>query len=57
MSKSAASFGGGNYFKIAPAEKDVDDALAVTGKDDLAEGLTPLFYYEDFDFEIDGEKR
>lgn len=57
MSKSTASFGGGNYFKIAPAEKDVEDALAVTGKDDLAEGLTPLFYYEDFAFEIDGEKR
>jgi hypothetical protein len=26
----------------------VEDALAVTGEDDLAEGKVPLFYYEDF---------
>lgn len=57
VSKSTASFGGGNYFKIAPSEEDVEDALKVTGKEDLAEGLTPLFYYEDFAFEIDGRNR
>jgi hypothetical protein len=38
----------GIYFKVAPAEEDVEDALAVTGDDDLAEGKVPLFYYEDF---------
>jgi hypothetical protein len=35
----------------------VESALALTGKDDLAEGLVPLFYYEDFSYIIDGEKR
>mmetsp|Transcript_10096 Transcript_10096/g.18081 ORF Transcript_10096/g.18081 Transcript_10096/m.18081 type:complete len:375 (+) Transcript_10096:164-1288(+) len=38
----------GVYFKIAPAEEDVEDALAVTGEEDLSEGKVPLFYYEDF---------
>jgi len=37
-----------NYFQVAPAAHDVEDALAVTGKDSLAEGKVPLFYYEDF---------
>jgi hypothetical protein len=35
----------------------VESALELTGKDDLAEGLVPLFYYEDFSYIIDGEKR
>jgi len=38
----------GLYFKVAPAEEDVDDALAVTGAKYLSEGKVPLFYYEDF---------
>jgi len=38
----------GLYFKVAPAEEDVDDALAVTGATYLSEGKVPLFYYEDF---------
>lgn len=37
-----------NYFQVAPAANDVEDALAVTGRDDLAEGKVPLFYYKDF---------
>jgi hypothetical protein len=35
------------FFKIAPAEDDVKNALAVTGDDDLSEGKVPLFYYDD----------
>eukprot|EP00536_Pseudo-nitzschia_multiseries_P007490 jgi/Psemu1/195797/e_gw1.177.31.1 len=46
--KSMRMSGKGVYFKMAPAEEDIDDALAVTGDDDLAEGKSPLFYYEDF---------
>jgi hypothetical protein len=57
VSKSTASFGGGNYFRLAPSEQDIDDALALTGQDDLAEGKVPLFYYADFTIEVDGEKR
>lgn len=37
-----------NYFQIAAASEDIEDALSVTGKDDLAEGKVPLFYYKDF---------
>jgi len=47
VSKSRMS-SGGVYFKLAPAEEDVSDALAVTGDEDLSEGKVPLFYYEDF---------
>eukprot|EP00980_Cylindrotheca_fusiformis_P018798 scaffold6265_cov193-Cylindrotheca_fusiformis.AAC.18 len=42
---------------VAPAEEDIEDALKITGKDDLAEGLVPLFYYEDFSLAIDGKER
>lgn len=38
----------GAYFKVAPAEEDIDDALIVTGKSDIPEGKVPLFYFEDF---------
>jgi hypothetical protein len=55
VSKSSASFGGGNYFRVAPAEKDVEDALELTGQKDLAEGKVPLFYYEDFTIDVDGK--
>lgn len=44
----ASKKGGGNYFQIAPSSSDIEDALAVDGSDDLAEGKVPLFYYEDF---------
>ena len=57
VSKSSASFGGGNYFRLAPSEQDIDDALALTGQDDLAEGKVPLFYYADFTIDVNGEKR
>lgn len=46
----------GVYFKMAPAEDDVEDALAVTGDEDLAEGKVPLFYYEDFKI-LQGEEQ
>lgn len=38
----------GAYFKIAPAENDIDDALNVVGKSSMPEGKVPLFYFEDF---------
>jgi hypothetical protein len=48
---------GGNYFQIAPADADVEDALAINGKTDLAEGKVPLFYYPDFSInENDGKQ-
>lgn len=37
-----------NYFQIAPSDADVDDALALTNKTDLAEGKVPLFYMTNF---------
>ena len=57
VSKSMRTSGGGVYFKIAPAEDDIDDALAVTGDKDLAEGKVPLFYYEDFTIDDGGSKK
>eukprot|EP00535_Pseudo-nitzschia_heimii_P009656 CAMPEP_0197192294 /NCGR_PEP_ID=MMETSP1423-20130617/24838_1 /TAXON_ID=476441 /ORGANISM="Pseudo-nitzschia heimii, Strain UNC1101" /LENGTH=342 /DNA_ID=CAMNT_0042645153 /DNA_START=113 /DNA_END=1141 /DNA_ORIENTATION=- len=56
VSKAMNTSGGGVYFKIAPAEDDINDALAVTGDKDLAEGKVPLFYYEDFTID-DGENK
>mmetsp|Transcript_32488 Transcript_32488/g.92592 ORF Transcript_32488/g.92592 Transcript_32488/m.92592 type:complete len:340 (+) Transcript_32488:74-1093(+) len=57
VSKSSASFGGGNYFRVAPSEQDVEDALALTGQEDLAEGKAPLFYYADFTIDVGGNQR
>lgn len=57
VSKSMRMTGGGVYFKIAPAEDDIDDALRVTGDEDLAEGKVPLFYYEDFTIDDDGTQK
>ena len=58
ITKSSGSRGGGNFFRIAPAESDVEDALAITGKEELAEGKGPLFYFEDFTIEQqDGVKK
>ena len=39
---------GATVFQIAPSVSDIDDALQLTGKTDLAEGKVPLFYYENF---------
>jgi len=47
----ASAKSGGNYFQVAPSEADVEDALRITGKDDLPEGKVPLFYLEDFTVE------
>ena len=43
----------GSYFRIAPAEDDVQDAIAIDKIDDLAEGKVPLFYFEDFEQDLD----
>lgn len=37
----------GAYFRLAPSESDIEDALALDGSDDLPEGKVPLFYIED----------
>lgn len=57
VSKSLRMSGAGVYFKVAPAEDDIDDALAVTGDKDLAEGKVPLFYYEDFTIGDNGKQK
>lgn len=46
VTKSISNKGG--VFQIAPADEDVRDALAIIGKEDLAEGKIPIFYYKDF---------
>jgi hypothetical protein len=53
----ATKKGGGNYFQVAPSEVDIENALSISGKDDLAEGKCPLFYYEDFTVETKGTKQ
>jgi len=41
---------GGAYFRVAPAEDDVQDALSIdTTKTELKDGKVPLFYIEDFE--------
>jgi len=57
VSKSMRTRGGGVYFKVVPAEDDINDALAVTGDEDLAEGKVPLFYYEDFTVDDGGQQK
>jgi hypothetical protein len=47
----------GAYFRVAPAEEDIDDALAVIGKDSLPEGKIPLFYFADFDVQRNGKEQ
>jgi hypothetical protein len=37
----------GAYFRLAPSESDIEDALALDGSEDLPEGKAPLFYIED----------
>ena len=57
VTKSLRMSGAGVYFKVAPADDDIDDALAVTGEKDLAEGKVPLFYYEDFTIDENGKQK
>ena len=45
----------GAYFKLAPSETDIEDALATDGSDDLPEGKVPLFYIEDMTISSDTE--
>ena len=41
---------GGSYFKIAPSEEDIEDALDIEKSiKDLAEGKVPLFYIDGFE--------
>lgn len=47
----------GGYFRIAAQEKDIEDAIEIEKIDDLAEGKVPLFYYEDFEIDINGRHR
>ncbi|KAL3806805.1 hypothetical protein ACHAXA_001087 [Cyclostephanos tholiformis] len=45
----------GAYFRLAPSESDIEDALAADGSDDLPEGKVPLFYIEDMTITDGGE--
>jgi hypothetical protein len=47
----------GGYFRIAAQEKDIADAMEIEKIDDLAEGKVPLFYYEDFEIDMNGKSR
>lgn len=39
----------GAFFRVAPSESDVEDAIEIDKIDELAEGKVPLFYFEDFE--------
>ena len=45
----------GAYFRLAPSESDIEDALATDGSGDLPEGKVPLFYIEDTTITEEGE--
>lgn len=45
----------GAYFRLAPSESDIEDALAADGSDDLPEGKVPLFYVDDMTITDRGE--
>lgn len=49
LAVSLASKGklGGGYFRVAPSETDIEDALGIDGTDDLPEGKVPLFYVDE----------
>lgn len=48
----------GQYFRLAPSEDDVEDALTIDKTiDDLAEGKVPLFYIEDFEITTSTEEK
>lgn len=53
----ASAKGGGNYFQVAPSDADVEDALSIIGQDDLIEGKVPLFYFEDFTTNVNGDAK
>jgi len=64
VTKAASQRGRNQYFQIAASALDIEDALQVTGKEDLLEGKVPLFYYENFtlplsdaDAAADGSKK
>ncbi len=45
----------GSYFRIAPSEDDIQDALNVESSiKELSEGKVPLFYIDDFEITKDG---
>ena len=46
----------GAYFRLAPSELDIENALAIDGSDDLPEGKVPLFYIEDMTISYMGEE-
>ena len=46
-----------NYFQVAAAAHDIDDALIVSGREDLPEGRVPLFYYADFLILVDNNNK
>lgn len=46
----------GAYFRLAPSELDIENALAIDGSDDLPEGKVPLFYVEDMTVSYMGEE-
>lgn len=46
----------GAYFRLAPSELDIENALAIDGSDDLPEGKVPLFYIEDMTTSYMGEE-
>lgn len=39
----------GAFFRVAPSESDVEDAIEIDKIDEIAEGKVPLFYFEDFE--------
>ncbi|KAL3766676.1 hypothetical protein ACHAWU_003432 [Discostella pseudostelligera] len=45
----------GAYFRLAPSELDIENALTIDGSDDLPEGRVPLFYVEDMTITDMGE--
>lgn len=45
----------GAYFRLAPSELDIENALTIDGSDDLPEGKVPLFYVEDMTISDMGE--
>ena len=47
----------GAYFRLAPSESDIEDALSLDGSDDLPEGKVPLFYIEDMTIQVADETK
>ncbi|KAL7490369.1 hypothetical protein ACHAWX_001386 [Stephanocyclus meneghinianus] len=47
----------GAYFRLAPSETDIEDALSIDGSDDLPEGKVPLFYMENMTIYEGGDLR